>query len=696
MAGWASHSMPSTSGRSVYGHGRSLSSILRTASPKPSSHGLKPSSTSELPHISDLGLLHSSTPPKRMFSPHPLSDDDDMSTIPDPRSRAMSPANADDMPSPRHPDLDEEVATLSTKLINAINHQTTLDDNLSATRMELDNAHERIRQLEKQVEDQREMLAGDVWIKRKNYEAERSQILSRVVEEKRKRLDMEEQKKRIEQELENLTAALFEEANKMVITAKEEARQEQEVLHRKIDQLRAQIADSEGLLKSQQEQLTELKHVMEMMSAEKDEQALPTVPSSPGLSKLEALDLPSPHGLQPHLAEPVTPSYPTSFTHLLQPVLRTDLASYGDFKDLIRTSKRLSAQRVPPAQAQSGIASLGLGLGTIASQMPAPNGSNSSLSTVATPPATSPQTPNTPMSMTSVGSASSTVPLPHLKETKFYKRALTEDIDPTLRLDTAPGLSWLARRSVLTAMIEGTLVVEPIAAVSTGRFGKIIRPELYPCSLCGESRKDDEFLRTHRFRTSESGSAQSGYALCKYCLGRVQSTCNFLSFLRIVKDGHWRADDEDAEKAAWEESVRLREHMFWSRIGGGVVPLVHGHSNVSAAASPRPSHEVVDEVPRPAELAALPHESPKDVEEIRLELEEAKTEDATPVPFQPVDITPTPRTPPTTASYIQEPATPPTTNNRDSTQSLTPKPPPPTDGSDPKRLSVTIPHPTDP
>ena len=630
-----------------------------------------------------------------MLSPHPLSDDDDMSTIPDPRSRAMSPANADEMASPHHPDLDEEVATLSTKLINAINHQTTLDDNLSATRMELDSAHERIRQLERQVEDQQEMLAGDVWIKRKNYEAERSQILSRVVEEKRKRLDMEEQKKKIEQELENLTAALFEEANKMVITAKEEARQEQEVLHRKNDQLRAQLADTEGLLKSQQEQLTELKHVMEIMSAEKDDQALPTVPSSPGLSKVDAQDLPSPQGLQPHLAEPLTPSYPTSFTHLLQPVLRTDLASYRDFKDLIRTSKRLSAQRVTTAQAQSGLVSLGLGLGTIASQIPAPNGSNSSLSTVATPPATSPQTPNTPMSMTSVGSAGSIVPLPHLKETKFYKRALTEDIDPTLRLDTAPGLSWLARRSVLTAMIEGTLVVEPIPAVSTGRFGKIIRPELYPCSLCGESRKDDEFLRTHRFRTSESGSAQSGYALCKYCLGRVQSTCNFLSFLRIVKDGHWRADDDDAEKAAWEESVRLREHMFWSRIGGGVVPLVHGHSNVSAAASPRPSHEVADEVPRPAELTVLPHESPKDFEEIRLEVEEMTAEDdATPVPFQPVDIIPTTSAPLATVPDIQEAVALPTTNSRNSTLSLASKAPLPTDG-DPKRLSVTIPHPTD-
>jgi len=61
----------------------------------------------------------------------------------------MSPSNGSPLASPvHHPDLSEEVATLSTKLINAINHQTFLDDTLSATRHELEAAKERIRELE--------------------------------------------------------------------------------------------------------------------------------------------------------------------------------------------------------------------------------------------------------------------------------------------------------------------------------------------------------------------------------------------------------------------------------------------------------------------------------------------------------------------------------------------------------------------
>ncbi len=167
--------------------------------------------------------------------------------------------------------------------------------------------------------------------------------------------------------------------------------------------------------------------------------------------------------------------------------------------------------------------------------------------------------------------------LPPLKETKFYKRVLAEDVEPTLRLDTAPGLSWLARRSVVNAMTEGSLVIEPVpmpsATMTTAAAASASKALQFPCSLCGDSRKEKAHLRRHRFRTSETESAQR-YPLCRYCLGRMRSTCDFLGFLRIVKDGHWRADDEDAEKAAWEESVRLREQMFWSRIGGGVVPTV--------------------------------------------------------------------------------------------------------------------------
>lgn len=563
----------------------------------------------------------------------------------------MSPALGDTPTSAHHPDLNDEVATLSTKLINAINHQTTLDDTLSSTRQELDNSRETIRQLEDQIAQQREMLAGDVWVRRKTVEAEKTQLLSRVADEKKLRVEAEQATKKIELELENLTAALFEEANKMVISAKDEARKEHEALQRKNDQVKAQLADTESLLKSQQEQLAELKQVMEQMNSDRDDQTAQTVPSSPGFSKFDPKEEDSrlDGGLPSALSVPLSPSYPTSFTHLLQPILRTDLTSYNDFRDLIRTSKRCSANRVSSGS-HVGLTALGIGLGSATANSSAVSQSNS-------PSNSSPQTPNTPASSISVNPSTPTIILPPLKDTKFYKRALAEDIEPTLRLDIAPGLSWLARRTVLTAVTDGSLVVEPVPTNTSS--ATMLKTQQYPCSLCGESKKDEEYLRTHRFRTSESQSAQR-YPLCKYCLGRVRSTCDFLGFLRIVKDGHWRADDEDAEKAAWEESVRLREQMFWSRIGGGVVPtspVPHAHSTIATSISydnsPRISQEenqkpTEDEGKKEgtAEFSDESPDAPAALPEVKRESEEkeesaAPTNDVADSPSSRV-VTPTP------------------------------------------------------
>lgn len=522
--------------------------------------------------------------PRRMASQSSLMEDQDHSTIPDPRMRAASIASSN-----LHPDLDQEVAALSTKLINAINHQTSLDDTLSATRQDLEASRERIKELEATVARQHEMLSGDVWVKRKNVESEKSKLLARIVEEKRLRAEVEKDKKKIEQELETLTVSLFEEANRMVITAKEDAKKEQDALHRKNEQLKAQLADTESILRSQQEQLAELKLVMEQMTIEREDHC-GTAPSSPGFSRFESRDDDNqiseggPHSV----VEQLVPTYPTNLPHLIHPVLRTDLHAYDDFMSLVQTSKRASDSRASSGS-YGGLNPL-LGLTSRHASAPS-NSSTASLSTFeASSSNTSPQTPNTPASILSAGSTASSAPLPPLKDTKFYKRVLAEDIEPTLRLDTAPGLSWLARRSVLNAMTEGSLVVEPVP--TTSPFQSISKPQFYPCSLCGEARKDEPHLRNHRFRTSESDSAQR-YPLCKYCLDRVRSTCDFLGFLRMVKDGHWRAEDAESERVAWEESVRLRDQMFWSRIGGGVVPVIsHIHSSSVEEASTQNSQDV--------------------------------------------------------------------------------------------------------
>ena len=434
----------------------------------------------------------------------------------------------------------------------------------------------------------------------------------------------------------------------MVASARHDARTEREVIERRNEQLQAKLNDAELLLASHQEQLAELKSSMQDMSSQRNElesvACASDAPSTPALENhdrmskiLDALHLSptNPNG-------DFTPAPPTSFTHLLSPVLRTDVQAFEDFHSLLEVSRKSQPNSRVTSGTYSGFS--GLGLGALANhrdshhspRLPS-NGSTSSLSNSGTYPPT-PTTPNLPPSAnSSVSSRDAPVAGVSLKETLFYKRVLTEDIEPTLRLDLAPGLSWLARRSVVSAMLEGKLVVEPIPGL-TANSG------YPPCALCGEQGRGEKRARRHKFRTSESDSAQR-YPLCGYCLSRVRASCDFLGFLRMVKDGHWRTDGLEAESIAWEESVRLREAMFWSRVGGGVIPAF-----LKAPNSPRSSTE--EQIAPGASSALLNNNNGRF----------AKPENPSPLaqvaPVEPLHSSISPN-PPSSASIVEIPPPPP-------------------------------------
>lgn len=331
------------------------------------------------------------------------------------------------------------------------------------------------------------------------------------------------------------------------------ARKETEAAEKRNEQLKQQLADAELLQMSLQEQLQDLKAVMEKMSErdDLDNATLPTTtaPSTPGVTPADKMSkLFEAANLTPNTPgnDDMTPEHPLHFHHLLHPVLRNDLQSYKDFEEMLKISTRSA----PNSRVNSGnYSSLNvLGLGSFS------NNSTSSLTANGRPPSVGNSSPRDPVSTT-----------PSLKDEKFYKRAMAEDIEPTLRLDIAPGLSWMARRTVLNSISAGSLVVEPSPPPN-----KLARGPVFPCSLCGEGRKEDRYARKFRFKTSETDETK--HPLCDWCLGRLRATCDYIGFLRMIAAGHWRAETEQEKKNTWEESVRLRERMFWARIGGGVVP----------------------------------------------------------------------------------------------------------------------------
>lgn len=348
------------------------------------------------------------------------------------------------------------------------------------------------------------------------------------------------------------------------------AKIEREAVEKKNEQLRSQVKDTELLLASHQDQLAELKSVMQGMHIHKDEiETRPsTAPPSPAGPPQAAGSAQVDTGLETvplsktEIEDEFTPGPSCNFPQILRMICRTDLQAYEDFRDLLV----LSRSSKPPSRATSGsyggLNVMGMGLASFAS--------GGASSVTSSPTKGFSHSPNGSMSSTT----GSHIPL---KETRFYKRVLMEDIEPTLRLDLAPGISWLTRRTVLSGICEGSLVVEPMPTAAK-KFE-------FPCSVCGERRPGTPNERTHRFRTSDSETAQR-YSLCLLCLERVRSCCEFTGYLRLILDGHLRAGDTEEEKDIWDETIRLRERMFWSRIGGGIIPLHRSPEPASQSEAP--------------------------------------------------------------------------------------------------------------
>lgn len=193
---------PSSTMRPRHAHKRSLSSEHRALSPDKTV--TKAKSTTNLTEIA----AHAD----RDFLPR--FEESSFNTLQDPRL-AIGSEVSQSTSSSHHPDLSNEVAALSVKLIQAINNQTTLDDDLVAARQDLELAQGKIKALEFQNEKYRRDLDEKIYIKKSDSDREILQLKGALAEEKSQRAVIEHDKKTIEQELETLTADLFEEANRV-------------------------------------------------------------------------------------------------------------------------------------------------------------------------------------------------------------------------------------------------------------------------------------------------------------------------------------------------------------------------------------------------------------------------------------------------------------------------------------------------
>lgn len=529
--------------------------IVTTAS---TGRAVKSHSTTNLPTVASTSASSTSQPHDRSRSDN--LDFNTLSRTPTPLSNG---AHTPEAPSPHHPDLSSEVAALTTKLINAINHQTNLDDSLQTTRGELDSARSDNVSLKQQLE-----------------------------EEKQLRVNAERLKRRMEGELEDITSSVFEESNNMVADARHELDDEKQ----RNEHLRSQLKNAETLLTSHQDQLRDLKDLLSQLQTERDaepssmQQSAPSTPIAALAGKRSAEFGLTHSSSSRQFTQQVQPDHPLSFSHILSPVLRSDVQGFDDFVSMLKSGQQAAtpSSRVGSGNF-SGLNVMGIGSLSNFSQSsvvrPAPitTPSTSSLAT------SSPQPPSVPGAFQQTGSAdfaASPTIASSLKDQKFYKRAVAEDIEPTLRLEMASRLPFFTKRNFVTNMVSGNLIVEPY-----GPQSKYWSPT-WPCDLCSESREEEPYIRKHRFYKTDG---EDKFMVCDYCLNRLRATGDFINFLRMVRSGYWKSDSLEDSKAAWEECTKLRERMFWARMGGGVVPTFAPATEVMN--SPKPSRDVSAEDP---------------------------------------------------------------------------------------------------
>lgn len=188
-------------------HQRSASSGTRSVSPGKSV--TKAKSTNALSDLSSKFTRSTSNPKIEEFP------ESNLNTLRDPRLASTSDLSETSTSAPHHPDLSNEVAALSVKLIQAINNQTTLDDTLAETRQQLENAQSKITELQTANDKYRKDITDEVLVKKSDVDYEILRLKASLAEERAQRALADRAKKNIEQELETLTAALFEEANKV-------------------------------------------------------------------------------------------------------------------------------------------------------------------------------------------------------------------------------------------------------------------------------------------------------------------------------------------------------------------------------------------------------------------------------------------------------------------------------------------------
>ncbi|KAE8216397.1 hypothetical protein CF327_g435 [Tilletia walkeri] len=476
---------------------------------------------------------------KRSTSPNVGLDTPVTPTAPTHRDAGSPPVPA--APEPSHADivakleehildLSAQVTGLNEKLVRSFERISDLEDDVSDAHARVSSYSVKVAQLEKERQEHLAALNTGLLVEKAHVTSEMSKLMERVIEETAQRGKAESDKEKIEHELDELSASLFNEANKMVAVERlARARAEEKSNH-----LEQSLKDTEALMLEQRK-------ILSSLQSQADERRAADGKGDGDATRGQGLASASAEGSPSATLRELAPSRAltralsasnmfggnyNSFGPYPTLLLLTNTVPYHEFLSFINFLRKQRQSLAPfynyplypkgtsgsgldsstdSSSSMSSNATIGPnplmvgGLG-LSQGLTAALGSAGSSAHVTSGYARESMSPFAAAGLSRhrdypslPSNCESMVSIPNqLSSIAFLKRAQEEDSEPALRLDLAPALSWLSRRSVQSSILDGSLVIEPVFPGSQYIDEHAIRVQnanLPPaaCALCGTS-----------------------------------------------------------------------------------------------------------------------------------------------------------------------------------------------------------------
>ncbi|GAA5854235.1 hypothetical protein JCM8547_001748 [Rhodosporidiobolus lusitaniae] len=361
-------------------------------------------------------------------------------------------------------DLASQVTSLNSKLVKSYTTRGELEDDLHDKQEQEQLLRRRVAELEKDKQRWEAEIEAGGWVEKNHVQGEMQRLMTKVVEEAKSRESAVQAHSALETEIENLTSNLFSEANKMVASerlsrarAEEKTRSVEEAgvaMQSLLEDVQVGLKDTITKLEKRDAEVAELKKRLAAHGEHVEEDPEDTLESVDG--DIGGIMFSDGEHLTPDtraLSKSTSSAHAPASLQLSAPRLLTTVLPYHEFLNFITYLRqlRVTALSRPPD---------GVGY-------PHPLiGGARGLTDASAAQTLSPAQLLAPHLLLST----------HLSQ-PFLKRCVEEDSDPALRLDIAPGLGFLSRRTVGNAIVDGSLLIEPLHAGSELPSDK--------CALCG-------------------------------------------------------------------------------------------------------------------------------------------------------------------------------------------------------------------